>query len=405
VAILFHRNTKTVKEIYDDYLKGNLTIDRSYQRRKVWMEQDKVRLIETMLMDLIIPEVFFWPAALDTETGETVTHIVDGQQRITSIVEFLSGDSPEFFRLTSKHLLNEKIMKLCGNLSFEELNVDFKRRLWSYNISIVNIDPAFTKQDITQMFYRLNLTNYSLNLQEKRNSKQSQFGEMAEALSTLDFWEISRVFSSADARRMKDIEYCCSIYVLAAEGIVDQTNGKKISDYYDDYADSFDDDRMLTQKIESAMDIIVKLRDKNTLSFIAKKAQMYTMFCFAFKLIDSKIDLTSEIFERFKLFITAYNLFRNEYDINFSNDNLRNIHEGLRKYKLASQEGLNKIGNRMIRFQTLYDYCVQYSSNIKESFSELAQLYQAQKNPGLKYEPFDPEDIIDVYEVGFDELN
>jgi len=405
MALLFHRNTKTVKEIYDDFSNGRLIVDPSYQRRKVWMEQDKVRLVETILMDLIIPEVFFWPAALDAETGETVTHIVDGQQRLTSIVEFLSGESQdsgesqEFRRLTSKYLLDDKIMKSCGNLSFEELSSDFKKKLWSYNISVVNIDQSFTKQDITQMFYRLNLTNYSLNPQEKRNSKESQFGETSEALSTMDFWKKCRVFSSADARRMKDIEYCCSVYILAIEGIVDQTSGKKINDYYDDYADSFDEDKVLTKKIESAMDIITQLCDKTTLSFISKKAQMYTLFSFALKLIDTGMSFTPEIFERFKLFVTAYNLFRNEYSIDFSSDELRDINEGIKKYKLASSEGINKIGNRVIRFQILYDLCVQYPPNVKEYFEELAGLYQAQKDSRVKYEPLDLEDLIDTQEV------
>ena len=76
------------------------------------------------------------------------------------------------------------------------------------------------------MFYRLNLTNYSLNRQEKRNSKDSVFGDKCEALSTYDFWKKTKLFSSADAKRMKDVEYCCAIYILANEGIVDQTNDK-----------------------------------------------------------------------------------------------------------------------------------------------------------------------------------
>ncbi len=399
MAVLFHRNTKTVKEIYDDFQNGRLIVDPSYQRRKVWMEQDKVRLIETILMDLIIPEVFFWPAMLDAETGDTVTHIVDGQQRLTSIVEFITGESENFRQLASKHLIDDRIRQSCANLSFEELGTEYKKKIWSYNISVVNIDQSFTKQDITQMFFRLNLTNYNLNPQEKRNSKESKFGEVAEALSTLDFWKKCKVFSSADARRMRDVEYCCSIYILAIEGIIDQTSGKKINDYYEDYTDSFDDNGYITQKIQDAMDIILSLCDKTTFSFVSKKVQMYTLFCFAFKLLDDGIDFSEEVFERFKLFVSAYNLFRNEYDIDFLNEELRNVNEGIRRYKLASQEGLNKIGNRMIRFQTLYDFCITGEPDVKDHFIKLAELYNKQKGSSLKYEPFDQEDIMDTSEM------
>ena len=88
---LFDRNKRTIKSIYEDFNKGVLTVDASYQRRHVWLLQDKVRLIETILMGLIVPEVFFWPATVDPETGNMLTHIVDGQQRIDAIVDFIDG--------------------------------------------------------------------------------------------------------------------------------------------------------------------------------------------------------------------------------------------------------------------------------------------------------------------------
>lgn len=56
---LFDRNKKTIKDIYEQFNEGKLTVDQSYQRRHVWMPQDKVRLMETILMGLIVPEVFF----------------------------------------------------------------------------------------------------------------------------------------------------------------------------------------------------------------------------------------------------------------------------------------------------------------------------------------------------------
>ena len=65
---LFDRNKRTIKSIYEDFNDGKLTVDKSYQRRHVWMLQDKVRLIETILMKLIVPEVFFWPASIEPET-------------------------------------------------------------------------------------------------------------------------------------------------------------------------------------------------------------------------------------------------------------------------------------------------------------------------------------------------
>lgn len=393
---LFLRNIETVKKVIEQFQNEQLIIDPTYQRRKVWLEPDKVRLIETILLDLVMPEVFFWPAETNPETGDSIIHIVDGQQRITSIIAFINNE----FALTEKHLLDDNIKKRCANKTFSELDDDDKIRIWEYKVSIVLIDRTFDKNAIKQLFFRLNLTNYSLNAQEKLNSKDSAFGDASEALSTLDFWKDCKVFSAADARRMQDVRYCCSIYILANEGIVDQTGDKKINDYYVDYADEFDSDKTLYESIEKAMDIINQLRDKSTQSFVSKKAQMYTLFCLAFKMIDNGLAVTPDLIERFKAFVKAYNCFRNEYTIPFSDEDLRKTNEDIKKYKLASSEGINKIANRVIRFETLYKICLNHADNIVAQMNQLEELYKNQANLNkVTSDAFDNEDLADINDV------
>lgn len=392
----FRRNTKTIEEIYRDFDSGKLFVDQSYQRRKVWNDQDKTRLIETILLELVMPEVFFWTTDRDPETGLASIHIVDGQQRITSIVEFISGE----FLLNEKFLLSDKIKGSCGRKYFAELEKMYKGILWGYPISIVEIDTSCTKADIRDMFYRLNLTNYNLNPQEKRNSFDSAFGEKSESLSTLDFWKKMRVFSSNDAKRMKDVEYCCSIYILANEGIVDQTNGKKINDYYDDYKDEFDNNNKLLSKIFEAMEMINRLTDKTTISFVSKKAQMYTMFCIAFKMIDQGIDISDGIFEKFKMFVDTYSKFRNEFTLEYSDPNLFALYENIKKYKLASSEGINKVANRMIRFEALYKICIESGGECVNLLQEISDNF-SDKLEGRKkqYDKLEDDDLVDIEEL------
>ena len=285
-------------------------------------------------------------------------------------------------------------------MKFSELSPEDKTMLWDYRVSIVEIEKTFAKSSIKEMFYRLNLTNYSLNSQEKLNSQESAFGEASEALSKLDFWELSRVFSASDARRMLDVRYCCSIYILANEGVVDQTGGKKINDYYLDYADEFDDDKVLYQKIESAMDIISELNDKSTQSFVSKKAQMYTLFCMSLKMLDDGIIMTPELIERFKAFVKAYNCFRNVYNINFSNDQLRKANEEISKYKLASSEGTNKLANRVIRLETIFRICVEGDHEVVSQMKDLENLYKSQaEHDRNDADVFDIEDKADIHEI------
>ncbi|EOS23105.1 hypothetical protein C806_03208 [Lachnospiraceae bacterium 3-1] len=248
------------------------------------------------------------------------------------------------------------------------------------------------------MFYRLNLTNYNLNQQEKRNSKDSVFGDKCEALSTYDFWETAKVFSSADAKRMKDVEYCCSIFILANEGIVDQTNGKKINDYYDDYRDDFDKDGALEKKILKAMDIIEDIIDKTTIGFLSKKAQMYTLFCVIFQMFDKKKTFEN-FFEKVKIFVSVYSKFRNEFVINYDDPVMSSLYESIKKYKLASSEGINKGTNRTIRFEILYKLCNEESEEVFQALGKMTddmrQRLDAKKD---KKDELEMDDIIDKEE-------
>ncbi|MEX2174341.1 MAG: DUF262 domain-containing protein [Pirellulaceae bacterium] len=58
-----------------------------YQREDTWEPERKSRFIESLLMGLAIPFLFFWERSL---TGKL--EIVDGSQRLRTIQQFLSGN-------------------------------------------------------------------------------------------------------------------------------------------------------------------------------------------------------------------------------------------------------------------------------------------------------------------------
>ncbi|WP_051594168.1 DUF262 domain-containing protein [Butyrivibrio sp. AE3003] len=385
---LFTKSDMDLATIRQNFAEGKMYVDPAYQRRKVWNQEDKVRLIETILLNYIVPPVFFWPAGRDPETGIASTHIVDGQQRISTIVEFLNDEYP----LASKYLTTDEIKNKYGDMFFSDLDQGTREAVWDYKLSVVSIDASCSYETIKQMFYRLNLTDYSLNKQEKRNSLDSAFGEKCEALSTYDFWDKVRVFSATDAKRMRDVEFCCGIYILANEFIVNQTDDKIINSYYDDYSESFDDDKILINKIESAMESIEKLINKKTISFVSKKAQLYTLFSLFIKIEEENKEINDEFIMRFSRFVEVYSKFRNEYVFVSEDDKANRVYEQLKKYKLASSEGVNKITNRMIRFEILYELYEQ-DENPTETFMAILKFFDSQKTKN-KFD-LEKDDILD----------
>ena len=349
MANKFTRNTCKISVIYKGFEDETLIIDSSYQRRKVWGLQDNVRLIETIIMDLVIPEIFMWDYSTDPNTGDTITHIVDGQQRINAIFEFIAGH----YRLQKKYLLDAEVKEKYGDKLFSELDDETKKDIWSYELSVVNLDKNFSKEEIRNMFYRLNLTDYSLNEQEKRNSIGSAFGVKSEELANEEFWQMYKIFSPADIRRMKDVEYSSSIILLAREGVVDQTKSDKLDQIYKDYCEEYKDGEKDFDKIHKAMKLIVELTEGKNNNFVNKKTQMYSLFSVMFDFCENAIEITDEMKMIFDEFVKAYSMFKNEFDIEYNTEQEQQTVEILKKYKLASSEGVNKLGNRMIRYEIL----------------------------------------------------
>ena len=84
-------NRKSISDIYEMFNENRLVVDESYQRRSVWNEKDNIRLIETILLNLLIPVLFFWKAETDPDSGKSIIHIVDGQQRVKAIDQFVQN--------------------------------------------------------------------------------------------------------------------------------------------------------------------------------------------------------------------------------------------------------------------------------------------------------------------------
>ena len=107
------------------------------------------------------------------------------------------------------------------------------------------------------------------------------------------------------------------------------------------------------EKVSVAMNFIDDLIEPGTESFSSKKVQMFTLFALSFDFIDNKISITDEIKQYYIQFVKTYNAFKNEYDFPLTTDEERKAFEMIKKYKLASSEGVNKISNRMIRYEVL----------------------------------------------------
>ncbi|WP_379551044.1 DUF262 domain-containing protein [Qipengyuania sp. DGS5-3] len=141
---------------------GNLRPD--YQRRLRWDQKKKSRLIESFIMNVPVPPVFLY------ENLPGKYEVMDGQQRLNTISEFLSNE----FEL--KGLL---IWDSLNGRQFSKLPPLIRGSLERAKISAITLvsDPVSHNDpniDLrAQVFDRLNTGGEKLNHQELRNSLYS----------------------------------------------------------------------------------------------------------------------------------------------------------------------------------------------------------------------------------------
>jgi len=132
-----------------------------FQRSQVWKIKQASKLIESFLLGLPVPQVFFY---LDKASSKLL--VVDGQQRLRSINAFFNGEyKGRTFRLTG-------VNPEWEGRTYEELSESDKRRLRNSvlrSTTFEQVDPA-DDTSVIEVFNRLNTGGMSLTLQEVRNA-------------------------------------------------------------------------------------------------------------------------------------------------------------------------------------------------------------------------------------------
>lgn len=75
-----------IKQFYDMFQTGDLNLEPDFQRKDVWDKGKASRLVESVLMDVPIPVIYL------AEESDGVMTVIDGKQRLSSLIKFLRGD-------------------------------------------------------------------------------------------------------------------------------------------------------------------------------------------------------------------------------------------------------------------------------------------------------------------------
>lgn len=330
---------KTSKWIVDNYKENLLVVDNSFQRNYVWQKKHQISLIETILLGYAIPEIYLWVVDTDPDTGKTKYSIVDGQQRIGALFDYIENK----FSLRSAYL-SEKTAEYA-NKYFRDLSADYKKKIWAYSFTIRQLPQEIDRTEIVKMFLRLNSTDKSLNPQELRNAEfNGEFLDNAKQISKLDFWVKNKIFSVDSIRRMKDIEFISSLLIFLRKGIVSETTQTEINKMYDLFNEKYEEKSEDYQTVVKILEEITGVIEynPNNLKLLSKTTHLYTLFTLTYIIVSEGISYTDEQKETLSQFYKKY--------IDDSEE------EEIVNYRNNAVSGTTSKESRLARLKTLKKY-------------------------------------------------
>jgi len=125
----------------------------AYQREYTWEDDRKSRFIESLVMGLPIPFLFFW------EMPDGRLEIVDGSQRLRAIEEFVLGDL---------RLGNLEGLTLMSGFKYAELPIGRQRKINNRSIRGIVLNEHADEQARFDLFDRINTGSKIANTAEVR---------------------------------------------------------------------------------------------------------------------------------------------------------------------------------------------------------------------------------------------
>ena len=285
-----------------------LILEPSFQREYVWNQPKKQQLIDSILLGIPIPTFYF---SID-KNGNLL--VVDGKQRINSILEFLEGklSLPSSYRF----LCLDKDSK--HDVHFKELESRVKRKFEDYPLTCYLVDSSVIPRFQNEIFMRVNRGGERLTIQEIRNA--SNVGKVTYLLNKISYNKELRI---VPIKRKKD-QYLV-LRFLAYYLIHNNDSFMSIYNFDSDY-DGIDNllDRVMkfiniisdseVKKLYSLYESCIQIskrmfelksykefsrKDSNTVNMIIFESWLFLISSFEKSVIETNLDLFFDFYIKF----------------------------------------------------------------------------------------------------------
>jgi len=213
----------TLASIYKEISDGLLILAPDFQRRFVWTMEHQEEFIETIMKGLPFPEIYVSTGSIDIEKMRTTRNVIDGQQRLTTIRNYIDGVNAHYHKVRA----------------YKDLSPEEKGAFLSYEIVVRDLGKV-AEDVVREIFRRINLTKFKLDSVEIHNAVYDG-AFISAAKRVVDEVDISvfGVFRESEFSRMSDLHFVLTVMATIEAGgyfLQDTPVEKYIERYNEEYA-------------------------------------------------------------------------------------------------------------------------------------------------------------------------
>lgn len=342
----------TISTFYEQYQLKKYRMDPPYQRDfGVWTPEQKSFLMDTIYKNFPVPPIFL-EQIIDPETGITKYDVIDGKQRLSTIVEFIEnkvclpnsfgndiyGDS----RINGKTF--EEIKAIAKeNEEIKELIADF----WAYSISIEYIENPDIKI-VDNIFDRLNREGSRLNSQELRNAQFYDTRLYNDIVDYRNDVRIKKLTAKLNKNRMEDLGFITELFLLTLTRQVFEGKDAEIDRIFSTNEELYDEQKSseVKEKFERVLNTFMDIDIDLAKFSIEGVSHLYALWYLAMVMEEKNINADSV-----KVQLNDF----------FSDLRDEKLIEEVQTYKQSMQSASKSKSARNRRVKALLDYL-----NIKE---------------------------------------
>jgi len=211
-TIDYRTDQMDVQEFINRYEKGQLKLNPGFQRESVWRDKDRDKLIDSILRNYPLPSIFLHRGRDDH--GNSVYYVIDGKQRIESILMFTGVIYGKRFYTWSQLPGQEQSEWIDWNtLKRKKL----QNKILDYKLQTIEVTGG--AGDIIDLFVRINSTGKALTRAEKQHAAyyETEFLKKASQLARqyTEYFKSHGIVGASQISRMKHVELICEMMVSA----------------------------------------------------------------------------------------------------------------------------------------------------------------------------------------------